>query len=99
MTRRQPPRPYRVGQTWNGFQFDGISWLPYKGTVPAGYIVAPGDVINGFIWDGRDWRPKAPLEPNWIRIGEIAGCLPILIPLGVFLFSCGGYSKQSASSS
>lgn len=85
MTSSQPPQPYRIGQTWNGFRFDGTSWVPYNVTVPAGYILAPGDVINGFIWDGRQWRPKAPFEPNWIRIGEFIGCLPLLIPLAVIL--------------
>ena len=56
----QPPRPPRIGEVVNGYQWNGTQWVP----------VAPpqvGQVVNGHRWDGYRWVPVAPAP----QVGQV----------------------------
>lgn len=53
-----PQLPPQVGEVANGYQWNGVQWVP---------LAAPpqvGQVSNGYQWNGSQWLPVAPQVPS-----------------------------------
>jgi hypothetical protein len=79
-----PQQPPQIGQVANGYQWNGVQWIPL-GPPPQ-----VGQVANGYQWNGVQWIPLAPPSAQPASEAALVG------EIGRYAQAAGFTVRQSA---